>query len=191
MANFNAYDHFLTYRRGVPNMSRDLLNNIFHPTKSKRPKGLRKTQVSGSNWKASRRRSFNSMDAVKQNTIRAAGQFESYLKGDTTLADARNRLRTDAIQQGIARPTKGSTIGDVVEKLFSFASERPERYNMGGDDYHAEVSKKTIRGYVGKMDKETLAAAKGIGSYEELAGLASDDNLIDEDGNNPFWYHDM
>jgi hypothetical protein len=166
------------------------LSHVFHPNKVSRPTGLRKTSISGKGWKASRRNSFNRMDAVKQRTIKESGTLTSYLKGETTLADAKRKLRPEAIQKGIAKPPrvrgKANSDATIIEKLLGLANHRPDN-----SDHHGTIDRETVTHNVrDRMSGEQKAKAMGLSSYEELVEEATDDNNLDADGRNPFWYHD-
>lgn len=180
-----------------PKLSRDsLLNYVFHPRTAPKPLGIRKSLVTSTKWKTSRKASWNKMDADKQQAIIAAGQQNSYLTGKTTLADAKRALRPTAIAKGIARPTRADTNRAITDRLFSVANNRPEsaKYRSRPDSKgrileKSPASKKHISDKVRRMNADTKRAAMNISSYEELVDFASDDNLIDDDGINPFWYH--
>src|SRR6476620_4696031 len=83
------------------------LAHLFAPKKHAQPTGLRKIALSGSkNRSVKRLRSFNKMSAVQQATLTRAGLREQYLRGETTLAEARRSLRPQAISLGVARPVR-------------------------------------------------------------------------------------
>lgn len=180
-----------------PKLSRDaVLNYVFHPRTAPKPLGIRKSLVTSTKWKTSRKSSWNKMDADKQQAIIAAGQQNSYLTGKTNLADAKRALRPTAIAKGIARPTRTDTNRGVANHLLAIATGRPEsakyrsRPNSKGVTLEKSApNKKSIYDRVKGMNAEQKRTAMGLGSYDELVDAATDDNLIDEDGINPFWYH--
>lgn len=180
-----------------PKLSRDaLLNYVFHPRTAPKPLGIRKSLVTSTKWKSSRKSAWNKMPAERQQTIIAAGQQNSYLTGKTNLADARRAIRPEAVRKRIARPTRADTNAQVANRIFSLAKNRPydqvyrNRPNSKGK--HLEKSppdKRGINARVKGMNAEQKRRAMGLSSYEDLVDAATDDNLIDDDGVNPFWYH--
>lgn len=81
---------------------------LFHPKKHSQPAGIRKTTLVGvkGGRSKSRLRAFNRMPAASQETLRRAGLRESYLKGESTLADAKRKLRPQAIALNVAKPVR-------------------------------------------------------------------------------------
>jgi hypothetical protein len=99
---------------------------IFHPTKNPTPSGIRHTSVKASKGrKPARVRSYNKLSAEKQEILRRTGNREAYLKGETTLLNARRELRTEAVTRGITKP-----LGDpnkAISNLIRLANQRPSR----------------------------------------------------------------
>src|SRR3982751_1389993 len=89
-----------------PVLSTDsFLASVFRPSKNPRPIGLRKRTLSKTaSRRAARVKSYNRFDAVKQEILERTGNRERYLRGDVTLAQARQELRVEAIGRGIAKP---------------------------------------------------------------------------------------
>lgn len=180
-----------------PKLSREsLLNYVFHPRTAPKPLGLRKSLVTSTKWKSGRKAAWNKMDPAKQRAIIAAGQQTSYLTGKTTLADAKRALRPEAIERKLAFPTRTEQNANVVNHIFALAKTRPDsskyrsRPNSKGVILEkSPPSKKGILDKVKGMGAEQKRIAMGLSSYEDLVDAATDDNLIDEDGINPFWYH--
>lgn len=167
-----------------PKLSRKaLLNYVFHPRTAPKPLGIRKSLVTSTKWKTSRKNSWNAMSVADQQAIIASGKQNDYLTGKITLAESRRILRPEAIQQRVARPTRASINKQVAAHILSLTSNRPDKL------YRSAPNVKTISKNVAKMGVREKQIAMGLSSYEELVSEATDANNIDEDGINPFWYH--
>lgn len=90
-----------------PLNDKTFLSHVFHPKRDPLPTGLRKRKLeSVAGRKPARLRAYNKMDAVKQEILKRSGLRDAYLKGESTLVEARRKLRTEAIQLGVAKPVK-------------------------------------------------------------------------------------
>lgn len=83
------------------------LSHVFHPKRDPQPTGLRKRKLEGlTGRKPARLRAYNNMTAVKQEILKRSGLRDAYLKGESTLVEARRKLRIEAINLGVAKPVK-------------------------------------------------------------------------------------
>lgn len=161
--------------------NKSFLQSIFQPSKHQTPKGLRKrsaTKTSGRN--ARRVRAFNNLTPAKQAILDKANQREAYLRGDTTLTEAKNSLRAEAIRNGWTAPVTRTT---SIEHHISSLVQRATGRNIDPDKLHQRVN---------AMTPEQRREASSL-TFAELQQRASDnDNLIEtDDGDtNPFWYRD-
>lgn len=180
----------------------DFLSHIFHPKTVRRPTGIRKRKVvgRGGGRKASRIRSYNRMDAVKQRIIDVAGR-DKYLRGEVTLGEAKRSLRPRAIDVGVAKPIRIRTPKDVsveraAEHIYRIAHERNPIRETGpraGDPkppINRQSISRNIRDY---MTPEMRAATPKL-SYDELkrrANMWTYDryDVVDGSLHNPYWYH--
>lgn len=170
------------------------LAHLFSPSKQPLPSGLRKTTLKGSKGqRRSRLLSYNRMDPFKQEVLKRSGTRDSYLRGESTLADAKRALRPQAIAKAIAKPVKPR--GKVTP-----VTDRRKRL----DAYIAEHIKKTVR-HTGRLDERTVDAeivwlgddadnSMADWSYGQIkyAGRkGSEYDRFDDTGrrHNPFWYH--
>lgn len=180
-----------------PKLSRQaVLRYVFHPRTAPKPLGIRKSLVTSTKWKTSRKNSWNAMSVADQQAIIASGKQNDYLTGKITLAESRRILRPEAIKYKVAKPTRATVNNAIADRLYNIANNKPEsaKYRSRPDSKgrileKSPASKKHITEKVRRMNAETKRAAMNISSYEELVDFASDDNLIDDDGINPFWYH--
>lgn len=97
------------------------LSHLFKPSKNPLPSGIRKSTLKGlKSHKKTRVNSWNKMPAKNQEILRRAGMKDSFLKGESTLVEARRRLRITAVEKGIAKPVRlrrpsKSTADDVYD----------------------------------------------------------------------------
>jgi len=161
--------------------NQSFLQSIFQPTKYQTPSGLRKRRASNTSGRNARRvRAFNNLTPAKQAILDKANQREAYLRGETTLAKAKNSLRAEAVRNGWAKPPTRTT---SIERHISDLVQRATGRSIDPDKLHQRVN---------AMTPEQRREASTI-TFAELQQRASDnDNLTDtEDGDtNPFWYRD-
>lgn len=157
------------------------LQSIFQPSKYQTPKGLKKRSASNTKGRNARRvRAFNNLTPAKQAILDKANQREAYLRGETTLADAKDTLRVEAIRHHFIQPPTRTT---SIEHHISSIVQRATGRSIDPDKLHNRVNAMTPaqRREVSEM------------SFAELQQRASDsDNITEsEDGDtNPFWYRD-
>jgi hypothetical protein len=174
------------------------LSYLFHPKTSKRPTGLRRHKVTSvrGGRKASRVRSYNLLDPVKQRVIDSVGR-EAYLRGDLTLTEAKRHLRPTAIELGVAKPVKSRASRRIAEDqaavgIIRAASQR-NPFNRKGFE-KSRINPRIVRGNVKKLTPSELALARDI-TYKELEYRAtkSDDprytDVVTGEIRNPWWYH--
>lgn len=159
--------------------NQSFLQSIFHPSKYQTPTGLKKRSASKTSSRNTRRvRAFNNLTPAKQAILDKAGQREAYLRGETTLAQAKDSLRVEAIRHHWIKPsTKTSSIEHHVSTIVQRATGR----NIDPDKLHTHIT---------AMTPEQRREVSGM-SFAELQQRASDkDNITEtEDGDvNPFWY---
>ena len=161
--------------------NQSFLQSVFQPSKYQTPSGLRKRSASNIKGRNARRvRAFNSLTPAKQAILDKANKREAYLRGETTLAQAKNSLRAEAVRNGWAKaPTRTTSIEHHISDLVQRATGR----SLDPDKLHQRIS---------AMTPEQRKEASTI-TFAELQQRASDnDNLTDtDDGDvNPFWYRD-
>lgn len=141
------------------------LASVFRPSKNPRPIGLRKRTVAKtSNRRAARVRSYNKFDAVKQEILERTGNREAYLRGEVSLADARQTLREDAVRRGVARPyvPRSRLRMDAMRNIERLARQRPVRAGQ------SSVNITRIATNVVKMTHRQLVASADFQTYSEL-----------------------
>lgn len=165
-------------------MSSDaFLNAVFHPKTAPRPTGLRRASASmNSLRKASRVRAFNKLDPLKQQIIIRAGNKESYLRGNSSIADSRASLRVQAVGKGIAKPVTPSSV--AAGKIVAAASQRPAFDGAGKPK--GDVNPDAVLRNVRKMTPSQKRRAEGVTSYEDLLEMI--DETRDDEGYSPFFY---
>lgn len=82
------------------------LKAVFKPASNPQPTGLRKKHLKGlrGGRKTSRLTAYNRMNPRSQQILESSGMRDSYLRGETTLAEARRKLRETAVNLGVAKP---------------------------------------------------------------------------------------
>lgn len=169
------------------------LSHIFSPKKHAQPTGLRKTHLSGKQWQKRRLASFNRMSAVQQETLKRAGKRDAYLKGESTLAEARRTLRESAVRLGVAKPVRTRSAAPKVGFQRRTALDKlvAEHIIRTLRDANREVNMTTVNREMPAMDfnEEQLTWDYGRIKYEGREG--SDYEYVGSDGkrHNPLWYH--
>lgn len=175
------------------------LSAVFHPATSQVPSGLRKRSVKNTSARnASRVRAFNKLDPLKQAILDRSGNREKYLRGEISLADARQELRSDAVQRGITKPhtPTAERRAQALANIERLARRRPIRPDA------RPINRQKLASRVRLMSNRQLTLALNLQSYTELAGVstphpryADEDEeelfAVDDDGVevNVFWYH--
>jgi hypothetical protein len=172
------------------------LSHIFSPKKAAQPTGLRKTHLSGKGWNGRRLRAFNRMPAVNQEILKRSGQRDAYLKGETSLADAKRSLRPKAISLGVAKPTRSRTPGtaraaSTPARITALDRLVRNHINQTLRDAGKHVNVATVRSEGAYLvpTEGMLKWDYGRIKYEGRQG--SDYEVVDSTGqrHNPLWYH--
>lgn len=92
------------------------LGHLFSPKRNPAPTGLRKTHLTGTKGGRVKGRlaAFNRMSPVSQEVLRRSGKREDYLKGQSSLSEAKAALRQQAVSLGLAKPTRPKTAGRIT-----------------------------------------------------------------------------
>jgi hypothetical protein len=168
------------------------LGHLFSPKKNPLPAGIRKTHLSGTRGGRTKARlaAFNRMSPTSQELLRRSGKRESYLKGETSLSEAKASLRQAAVSLGVAKPLpKRKNTGRVTRtaldiKVAAYITETVR--NAGRPVNQARVDENVVFipddviGDVPKWDYGHIKYAARKGSEYE----------IDVEGmkRNGFWY---
>ena len=180
-----------------PRLSEDsFLAHLFSPKKQPLPTGLRKATLKGTKGQRSTRlKAFNQMNPFNQEVLKRSGTRDSYLRGDSTLADAKRALRPQAIAKKLAKPVRNRV------KPAPILSDRRKRL----EQYIAEHLKKELRFARVPVNDRTVDAEivwLGDNADEDMLGWSygkikyagrrnSEYEVADNYGrtHNPFWYH--
>lgn len=149
------------------------LASVFRPSKNPRPVGLRKRTIAKTRARrTSRVKSYNRFDATKQEILERTGNRERYLRGEVSLAEARQELRVDAIARGIAKPyvPTSERRRRAIANIERLAHRRPVRLNQGS------VNPLTIQTNVAYMSDRQLTRAINLQTYEDLLDASQDDD---------------
>lgn len=173
------------------------LGYLFKPSKNKQPTGLRKTSLTGRTGRNPRRlRAYNKMTAAQQETLKRAGQRDAYLKGESTLADAKRALRQTAVNLGIAKPVRSRT------KPAPARESRPEDRRARLDamiqkhlrtvivDAGRQWNQETSDAEIVYLEPETDMMDWTYGQVSYAGRRGSEyETFVDGKLHNPFWYH--
>jgi hypothetical protein len=177
-----------------PTLSADsFLAHIFSPKKHAQPVGLRKTHLSGRQWNKRRLAAYNRMTAVQQETLKRAGTRDHYLKGESTLAEAKRKLRETAVQLGVAKPVRTRTPKPArpltrAERLDKLVADHLIRTIESAGK---EVNLRTVNEEMPALDFEEGMLRWSYGKIKYEGRKGSDYEYTGEDGrvHNPLWYH--
>jgi hypothetical protein len=174
------------------------LAHLFHPKKVAQPTGLRKTTLKGGRGTVKRRvNAFNKLGAVQQEVLKRSGTKDTYLRGESTLADAKRKLRGTAVNLGLTTPVKPR-----VAKPAAGSRARLDEFIKGIVAQNIlkktrEAGKfpdpRTVLDEVDTLTPDTYDPAMRKWDYAELkyAGRQGSEYSVWIDGreHNPFWYH--
>ncbi len=138
---------------------------------------------------------FNSLSTKNQTILDKTGQREAYLRGETTMVQARQRLRNEGIRKGWAKPPRPRV--NVVSKIVDHIGV----IQFAATGMMPDVDK--LRARVERMDRQQRKEAMDI-SWAELQAKAADrrqlrppvggddegDEYYPDDDINPYWYND-
>lgn len=170
------------------------LAHIFSPKKQPLPTGLRKSILVGTKGRIARRLSaYNRMTATQQEILKRSGQRDAYLRGESTLVEAKRALRPKAIGLGVAKPVrtrrgKQPSIRHLITTPLDALIARHVRTEVvaAGRPYNAVTAATEIQYLVADNDMLTW-------TYGEIkhAGRRGSEHEVVVSGvtHNPFWYH--
>lgn len=173
------------------------LGHLFHPKKNALPTGIRKRKIQSTKGRKSTRVSaYNKMPGFNQEILERAGAREEYLKGTLSLADAKRKLREQAVTLGIAKPVRQRTPQPSKPAMRTRRDRLEAMIALHiGNTVLAEnkpVSWKTLEDeneYLIDPREEMMQWDYGRIKYAGRKG--SEYEVISDDGktHNPFWYH--
>lgn len=171
------------------------LGFLFRPSKNKQPTGLRKTSLTGRAGRNPRRlRAYNRMSAVQQETLKRAGQRDAYLKGESTLADAKRSLRQTAVQLGVAKPARPRARAPIA-KASPSRRDRLEamiqrHLRTAIVDAGKQWNQQTSDAEIVYLDPENDMLDWDYGQVSYAGRRGSEyETFVDGKLHNPFWYH--
>lgn len=177
-----------------PSLSdRSFLGHLFSPKRNPKPTGLRKTSLTGLKGGRNKGRltSFNRMSAVNQETLKRAGMRDQYLRGETTLADAKRALRPQAIQLGVAKPVRRrGPIQAIIRTPLDARVAAHLKYTIRAEG--KPVNPFTVDRHVQYIPDDVLPDVEtwDYGQIKYAARAGSEyETVIDGHQTNPFWYH--
>lgn len=172
------------------------LGYLFAPKKHEKPAGIRKVKLSGTKGRTKGRlAAFNRMSSTNQELLKRAGLRDAYLRGDTTLVEARRSIRPQAVSLGIARPLPLPTTTTRIAPVLS----RRQQIDL----INARHIKRVVAGAGKKFNgPEVDRRVRFIPddfvedirdwNYDQIRGAASNGSpfeTIEENARfNPFWY---
>lgn len=176
------------------------LAHVFHPKRDPIPVGLRKRKLEGTTGrKPGRLRAYNNMDAVKQEILKRSGLRDSYLKGESTLVEARRKLRIEAIRLGVAKPVKSRNTSRVNRQSPLDRRSRLKQMialHLGNTVQAAQKQPNwnTIDEEIDWLDEPDTTQDKtqwSYGQFKYAARKGSEYDRYDSSGkrHNPFFYH--
>lgn len=197
-----------------PKLTADsFLAYIFHPKKNPQPSGLRKTTLTGlkGGRKKTRLNAFNKLTADKQAILTRSGSRDAYLRGETTLTEAKAKLRPEAISKGITKPVKARAPKTTPRKRDLGEGWRVF-HHLNNLNTHEKKDPRAVAAFVNLMNDEqrqralsftrwdqVLAASTGKRPEQvprsrrvDIQGILHDENdvvYIDDHAFNVFWYH--
>jgi hypothetical protein len=168
------------------------LGHLFSPRKYGQPTGIRKTTLKGTQGqKKGRIAAFNRMLPFKQELLKRSGTRDSYLRGETTLADAKTALRPKGIAAGVAKPVRGS---QKPVRMTTDLDRRIERYLKiklpGNVEKYNPRTIEAQNPFLGDMAEEGMLRWD-LGEIKYAGREGSEYETVDANGvtHNPFWYH--
>jgi hypothetical protein len=184
--------------RKPPFTMTSFLSHLFKPSKNPQPSGLTTKRLKG--LRGGRRRSrltaFNAMKPVNQRLLEESGQRESYLRGETTLAEARRKLRQTAVNLGIAKPVRPRA---TPPEFHAAPISRAEQIRSQIDRFLVQtlttagkkVNPNTVRKYSPYIPEWVI---EDVPTWDagQIADAASHGSIFDRAEGaamvNPFWY---
>lgn len=172
---------------------------VFSPKNNPLPTGLRKRKLVGVKGRSARRvNAYNAMSAVNQQILTRSGQREEYLRGNTTIADAKRALRSYAVDLGVAKPLRTPTVAATPRSGVRGQSIQSQVLNhlydaLSGATTRKPVNLMTLRKNSRLMSKAQAQRALKMTAPEIMeAGKNADEEVQIGDSVhkvNPFWYH--
>lgn len=177
------------------------LAHLFSPKRNPLPSGLRKTTLVGTKGGRTKARlaAFNRMSPASQEMLKRSGKREAYLKGETSLSEAKKSLREVAVNLGVAKPlpkakrkaarVSSSNRSSLDARVFNHVREKlrnagkavnetrlDEGIALLDDDVAEDIVRRGREWDYGK-----IKAAARQGSEIEV--------MVDGHVRNPLWYH--
>lgn len=178
--------------RRPPLSESNFLAHVFSPRKQPLPTGLRKSILVGTKGRNKRRLSaFNRMSAFQQEVLKRSGQRDSYLRGDSTLADAKRLLRPKAIGLGVAKPVKSRHRGvpaHLIKTPLDALVARHVRAEViaAGRPFNITTSVTEMQ----YLDAEDDMLTWTYGEIKHAGRRGSEyEVVVSGTAHNPFWYH--
>lgn len=178
-----------------PSLSEEsFLGHLFSPAKKPLPTGLRKTKLKGAKGQHKGRvAAYNRMTPFKQELLKRSGTRDAYLRGESTLAEAKNALRPSAIAKKLARPLRSKPSKTAAPELTDL-DKRIAQYiitTMAGREN--PINPQTVydqNPYLGDNAEQEMLHWNA-GEIKHAGRSHSEYEVVDNDGviHNPFWYH--
>lgn len=174
------------------NTDASFLAHIFSPKKQPLPTGLRKGKPlkTTAGRKPARVNAFNRMPTVNQEILKRSGLRDAYLKGETTLAEAKRSLRPQAISLGAAKPVR-SRAPKQVRPVTPLDILIRTRFLNKVRDAGRPVNTKTVATQFQFVQPEQGMLTWEYPEFKYAGRDGSEYEVVDSDGHrhNPFWYH--
>lgn len=174
-----------------PKLSEDsFLKFLFAPSKNPLPTGLRKQKLVGTKGRSkSRLAAYNRMSAANQELLKRSGTRDAYLRGETSLQQARYDIRPQAIAKGIAKPLRppASTPERSLDERVAGYVYRSLTHGAG----RPRVNGNKIRQRVPHLPADVKPRVLKWTPTQIRAYGADDSNkvMIGKTEVNPLWYH--
>ena len=167
------------------------LGHVFSPKKNPQPTGLRKTSLRGTAGRNPRRlKAYNKLSAVNQEILKKAGTRDAYLKGETTLAEAKRKLRDTAVKLGVAKPLRvrhprQPFVRTHLDRLV--AKHIRDTIIDAGVNFNTVTSEEQME----YLEPEEQMLDWDYGRIKHAGRTNSEYETVGADGkrHNPFWYH--
>jgi hypothetical protein len=167
------------------------LAHVFSPKRNPQPTGLRKQHLSGTRGGRIKGRlaAFNRMSPVNQELLKRSGLREDYLKGTAKIADAKESLRSEAVNLGVAKPRRPSAprvpiVTDLDRRVAGYLKYRLRglpKTNSQTIDANVPRIPAGVKEDVLTWDYTAIKYAGRDGSEYET--------MVNGKAFNPFWYH--
>lgn len=147
-------------------------------------------------------RAFNRLSAKNQLILDKTGRRDAYLRGETTVTQARASLRVEGIRHGWARPPRvrvdmvGKVVAHITAVQTAATGQAPDPANL-----RARVERMTpaqraeaVTMSWGRLRQKAADRREMRPPVRQRGGFSSDDDTGDDyyvdEEINPFWYND-